>query len=116
MEAEKELTPNTPEKIIFCVDVSAEVDSLDFAKTAKKVGMTRLDCIKTAIRTFVYLKQKMNSEHQFGLMYVTDVPTWVQDPTDDGELFLRKVNALQSRGDFKSLDLSSVFELVYTVS
>jgi len=102
------------EKIIFCVDLSNEVESLDFCRGLKKTHPTRLDLIKTALKLFINTKQKMNPEHEFGICVLTSTATWYQDLTTDIEALTKKISHLQPQGDFPTFDISSLFELLNT--
>jgi hypothetical protein len=92
----------------------------------KRKSPTRLDLIKAALRVFVFAKQKMNPNHEFALCVLTDVACWVLlkfwhaltsiqhlDLTTDTELFIKKVNSLQSAGDFQVLSIRSCLIVVF---
>eukprot|EP01116_Phalansterium_solitarium_P016704 TRINITY_DN3939_c0_g1_i2.p1 TRINITY_DN3939_c0_g1~~TRINITY_DN3939_c0_g1_i2.p1 ORF type:complete len:245 (-),score=69.44 TRINITY_DN3939_c0_g1_i2:269-1003(-) len=102
---------NVPERIILCVDVCGEVDSLEFA--GNKKSPTRLDAIKNGLRLFVQAKLRINPQHQFGLMLLTTVAEWYCEPSSDAELLVRKINALHSVGaECAECNLSTVFDLL----
>jgi len=101
---------NCAEKLIFCIDLSDEVDSLEFARGGKTP--TRLDLIKAALRVFVYAKQKMNPNHEFAICALTETAVWFLDFTTDIELFIKKLMTLQSQGDFQVFKMGSLFDLL----
>jgi len=107
---------NCTERIIFCIDLNNEMDSLDFSRGAsnKKNYPTRLDLIKCALRIFVNTKQKINPNHEYGIIALTDGAIWYQDLTTDVDIFAKKLNSLQSQGEYNSCNLNSLFELLNT--
>jgi len=54
----------------------------------------------------------MNPEHEFGICILTERTIWYQDPTNDVEVFIKKLNSLQSQGEFLNFDVGSLFETV----
>jgi len=104
---------NCAEKIIFCIDLCKEVDSLDFCRGGKK-SPTRLDLIKQALRIFVFTKQKMNPNHEFAICVLTETTIWYQDLTTDVDIFSKKLMQLQVQGDFTSFNVSSIFDVINT--
>jgi len=101
---------NCPEKRVFCVDLCGEMDSLDFARG--KSSPTRLDLVKSALRLFVYTKQKINQDHEFALVLLTEKANWFLDLTTDLELFCKKLTAIQTQGEWSGFDLASLFDLM----
>jgi len=107
LEAKK----NVPERIIFFIDLTSEMDSLEFNR-GKATKYTRLDLVKSALKSFVQLKQKMNPEHQYGICIMTESSSWYCDPTEDTSIFLSKLNNLSTAQEFNSFNVSSIFDLM----
>jgi len=84
---------------------------LDFSRGSKN-HPTRLDLIKAALKLFVQTKQKMNPEHEFGICVLADTTFWYQDLSTDCDSFVKKLNNLQSQGDYNLFDISTLFELL----
>ncbi|KAJ8896432.1 hypothetical protein PR048_001776 [Dryococelus australis] len=83
MSPRKLPTLNTPEKIIFCVDICEDVDTTPFklmnGKTFKPLYM-----VKRVIQIFVHNKQLLNKNHEFALMLLqSDNVLWLKNFTRD---------------------------------
>jgi len=104
---------NCSEKIIFCIDLCNEMENLDFRPTLNKLVVpSRLELIKAALRMFVHTKQKMNPNHEFAICVLLEDATWFQDFTSDIEIFSKKLQILQSQGDFQTFNLTSLFKIL----
>mmetsp|Transcript_27474 Transcript_27474/g.38752 ORF Transcript_27474/g.38752 Transcript_27474/m.38752 type:complete len:228 (+) Transcript_27474:60-743(+) len=102
---------NCPEKIIFCVDLHTEMNSLDFARNQKK-PLSRMDVVKSAIKSLVIAKQKINTDHEYGIIVLTDQAIWYQDPTEDVDTFMKALSTLEPQQEFNSFSMTSLFDII----
>eukprot|EP01124_Arcella_intermedia_P028380 TRINITY_DN5752_c0_g1_i2.p1 TRINITY_DN5752_c0_g1~~TRINITY_DN5752_c0_g1_i2.p1 ORF type:complete len:157 (+),score=41.16 TRINITY_DN5752_c0_g1_i2:17-487(+) len=99
------------ERLIFILDLDAEINGQEFSK--KKEKMSRLDMVKDAIKAITRLKMHLSSKHQFALMILTTTAEWIQDFTNDYDLFTEKMSKQQPQDSFPTLNFYTIFEALF---
>lgn len=101
---------NCPEKILFCIDCSSELNVTYFrSRVGDKLSAFR-EMIK-ALRMFILNKNRINASHQFGLAVFTDKVVWMKSFCKPREIIkvLDNLSASLPAGDF---DLDSLFQFL----
>jgi hypothetical protein len=104
------LNPFVPERIIFCLDLTDESHAHEFSKFKK--GPSRFDTMKYALRSFVQIKQKMSSRHEYALCALKTTTIWCQDFTSNIDQFLGALMKLDYQQKFEAFDFASLFETI----
>lgn len=68
---------HSPEDILFCVDVDAEV-SMEMKMGSQGKGLSRLDAIKQALILFVHSKLMLHPQHKFAFATLRNSASWVR--------------------------------------
>ncbi|KNC52071.1 uncharacterized protein AMSG_00898 [Thecamonas trahens ATCC 50062] len=92
------------------------MDGMEFVSkqastTNQESYMTRLDCAKRVISNFVVAKAGLSPLHQFGLGILTETAQLHTPFTSDVQAFHNALSAVRTLGNFRSLDIGSVFAL-----
>mmetsp|Transcript_36533 Transcript_36533/g.59073 ORF Transcript_36533/g.59073 Transcript_36533/m.59073 type:complete len:259 (-) Transcript_36533:132-908(-) len=98
-----------PEKLIFCLDVSAEMETLGGGSSNKR---SRMDQVRRALCVFVNMKAKMNPRHQYALVLARERAEWHCDFTDDPDRFCERLFDIKTGDLYHSFDISSIFRVV----
>lgn len=108
-DTEKQLPPNSPEKIIFCVDLDKGTASTGTAQR----GMSRLEHIKHAVSCFIHAKSLMSPGHSYAICALVESALWYLDFTTDVSSFLDQLLKLDSSDTFDCFDTSSLFNIIH---
>lgn len=100
---------NCPEKIVLCLDVSKEMESLSFRmRNGDKVFFITL--IKKALAIFFRTKHMMNSKHEFALMFLDTSSAWMFDFCSDPMKILTILEDMTKLVECEQCELSSIFD------
>lgn len=66
-----------PEKLLFLIDLDAEMNSTDFIRGNGTDGPTRIDLVKQAIVSLIIAKQALSNRHEFAIGILTEEVTRV---------------------------------------
>ncbi|KAL5497024.1 hypothetical protein EMCRGX_G013417 [Ephydatia muelleri] len=102
-----------PEKIIICVDLAKEVETMS-VKSKDKGDIPLLVVWKNALELFVWNKNAMNPDHEFALIVLTRGADWFCSFSKDANLVCRAINQLQATGEnYDTFDLASLYSIIY---
>lgn len=108
-EARKIPTINCHEKIVLCLDVSTEMESLQFRmKIRDKVSFVTL--IKKALGIFFRSKHMINPLHEYALMVLSNTAFWMSDFCSDPMKILTFVDDLSNPVICDTCELSSILD------
>ncbi|XP_070564418.1 BRISC and BRCA1-A complex member 1-like [Ptychodera flava] len=102
---------NCPEKIILCLDLSAEMNNTPFV-SKDGTRYQSLQMVKRAMTIFVHTKAAMNRTHEFALVVLQDNALWMHNFTSNTEEFCYVLGDLESETEYDSFDMSSLFEVI----
>jgi len=68
--------------------------------------------VKRVLSVFVHAKARMHPQHQFALCILKDTAVWLQDFTSDPDRVVDRIQKLETAGLFKTVDLTSLFNLI----
>ncbi|CAI8037275.1 BRISC and BRCA1-A complex member 1 [Geodia barretti] len=110
----QDIHSSCPEKIIICVDLAQEVETIPVKSQSKGTSVSLLTCLKNALRLFVYNKTLMNSEHEFALVVLTSEANWFCNFNSDPALVCQAINDLEAvQENFESFDTASLYSIIY---
>ncbi|KFM64062.1 BRISC and BRCA1-A complex member 1, partial [Stegodyphus mimosarum] len=101
---------NCSEKIIFCLDMSSEMEQIPF-KLGDGSQYSPLSMVKRTIELFVENKHFINRKHEYALMVLYESATWVREFTNDPKELIDSLEDLNETQDCVSCDLSSIITL-----
>ncbi|CAH1772785.1 unnamed protein product [Owenia fusiformis] len=102
---------NCPEKIVICLDLSTEMDNMTF-RTKSGTAFSPLKLIKRALGIYVNLKSRIDSRHQFALVFLRDQALLMGNLTTDPQRFLELLEGLNTTYEADSFDMTSLFNSV----
>lgn len=99
---------NCHEKIVLCLDISKEMESLQFRmRTGDKVSFVAL--IKKALGIFFRSKHTINPRHEYALMVLNNTAYWMSDFVSDPMKILTYVD-VSNPHVCDTCELSSIFD------
>jgi len=103
---------NCPEKIVICLDISAEMESTLFSSRAGN-KFTSLELAKRSIKMFVMHKSQMNPDHEFALIGCHSGAVLLQKMTKRVKnLFNSLEDCEMSSQSTEPLSMTEVFETI----
>ncbi|GIZ04513.1 BRISC and BRCA1-A complex member 1 [Caerostris extrusa] len=102
---------NYPEKIVFCLDMSSDMEQVPF-RLGDGSQHTPLSMVKRTIELFVENKHFINRKHEFSLMVLYENATWVREFTNDPKELIESLQDLNETQDCATCDLASIVTLV----
>ncbi|XP_069128018.1 BRISC and BRCA1-A complex member 1-like [Argopecten irradians] len=102
---------NCPEKIIICLDLSAEMDKVTF-RSRSGDKWTPLKLIKRALRLFLQSKSRINKKHQYALVILQENAVWVQDFSNNPREIIQLLDDLENCSECETLDMGSIFDVI----
>lgn len=102
---------NCPEKIIFCIDMSSEMEDIPFRKNDGSQHPA-LSMVKRTIELFVHNKNFIDKKHEFSLMVLYQSATWVREFTNDPMELIDSLEDLNETQPCDSCDLGSIVQLI----
>ncbi|XP_035228634.1 BRISC and BRCA1-A complex member 1-like [Stegodyphus dumicola] len=102
---------NCSEKIIFCLDMSSEMEQIPF-RLGDGSQYSPLSMVKRTIELFVENKHFIHRKHEYALMVLYESATWVREFTNDPKELIDSLEDLNETQDCVSCDLSSIITLL----
>ncbi|XP_060072613.1 BRISC and BRCA1-A complex member 1-like [Ylistrum balloti] len=102
---------NCPEKIIICLDLSAEMDKVTF-RSRSGDKWTPLKLIKRALRLFLQSKSRINKKHQYALVILQENAVWVRDFSSNPREIINLLDDLEDTSQCETLDIGSIFDII----
>lgn len=100
---------NCPEKIIFCIDASVEMENQIFrSRAGDKLSPKHL--VKKGLSMFLYSKQKLDRKHEYALMLLQNSAKWVRDFTRNPRDILLALDDVLDPPFCENCDMTSVFD------
>lgn len=100
---------NCQEKIILCLDVCKEMESMSFRRRNGK-NMASIDVVKKALGIFFQTKHMINPLHEFALMFLDTSSAWMCDFTNNPNKMLTILEDMTKLVESETCDLSSIFD------
>ncbi|TPX49934.1 hypothetical protein SeMB42_g01480 [Synchytrium endobioticum] len=98
-----------PERILFFVDVSAEMGR----EQLKPSGMTRINVTKNLLKRFIWLKSSFSRNHEYGIVELGSCANWHTPFTNDICSIISALDSLQCHeDDFESMEADSILETI----
>jgi hypothetical protein len=89
-----------PEKLVFCIDTSAEMGT-QFGSS----GVSSLDMVKRGLVMLIRNKAMMNAHHQFAICTLSDSVTQVFEMSSDAEAAIAALESITVGADVREFDL-----------
>ncbi|OWF38176.1 BRISC and BRCA1-A complex member 1 [Mizuhopecten yessoensis] len=102
---------NCQEKIIICLDLSAEMDKVTF-RSRSGDKWTPLKLIKRALRLFLQSKSRINKKHQYALIILQENAVWVRDFSSNPREIIHLLDDLEDTSPCDTLNIGSIFDLI----
>jgi len=104
---------NCPEKIVICLDLSAEIESTLFSSRAGD-KFSGLELAKQSIKMFVMHKSQMNPNHEFALLCFHDEAKMVHKMTKRVNKLLNTLEdcEMASQSSAEPLNMAQMFETI----
>lgn len=107
MTLAKSFAPNSPERIVFCIDLDENV-----APSSVRQSLPRLELVKQAVSVFVHTKAAISNLHSYAICALVESALWYLDFTTDADVFLESLSALEMSGTFATFDLNSLYSIL----
>ncbi|XP_041358700.1 BRISC and BRCA1-A complex member 1-like [Gigantopelta aegis] len=102
---------NCPEKIIFCMDLSAEMNNMTFRSRAGD-KCCALNLVKRAMTIFMQSKLRLDHNHEFALVILQDGAIWTHDFTRHPKEIINSLDDQNGCTESEAFDLSAIFQTV----
>lgn len=102
---------NCPEKIVICIDLSSDMESLPF-KLGDGSRYSPLYMIKRVVEIFVYSKHRIDRRHQFALVVLHESALWLRNFTNDPKEICNVLEDVTETKQCDTCDFSSLFEAI----
>ncbi|XP_014676723.1 PREDICTED: BRISC and BRCA1-A complex member 1-like [Priapulus caudatus] len=115
LKFDKQIVPprvNCAEKIVICLDISSEHSQEPF-RAKDGSHYEPLTMLKRVIEKYVKLKHRINNEHEFALILITETAHWMYGFTSDVEEMVSMIEGLDPQQTCDSCDLSALFRVIF---
>jgi hypothetical protein len=111
LDDEQVVQKSCPEKIIFCIDLSDELDKTFLLSRDKSYSLRTI--WRNCVELFVYNKHLLSPDHQYGVIVLRDAAIWSLNFTEDPEAVCKHMSDVISTGDvYPSFDITSLYSTI----